>query len=528
MISLRPYQHEMVAAVESSPHRRVLCEAMTGLGKTVTFSELIRRHAGRALVIVHREELADQAAATIERVTGEVVGVEMGARTCVQSLWPPRVIVASVQSLVAGRHRRLDLLAKSPPSLVIVDECHHVVASTWRRVIDRFPDARVVGVTATADRGDRVGLADVFDDVCFRFNAYDAIDAGWLVPIRASTVQVQGLSYETVRTTAGDLNGADLERVLADERVPQGFAGGLAAFCDRGHKVLAFCPSVACAERVAEICCRRSAGMAACVSGRTPPEERAAMIASFRRGTLRALLNCAVLTEGFDCPDVSAVALLGATKSRVKYVQMIGRGLRPLPGVVDALGSAEERRAAIAASGKQHLLIIDFAGQAGRHSLCSPIDVLAGRLPAEVVRRARRRIESGDEVDVASAVEDARREEEAARVRRLKVVASVRLHVRAAVDPREITTVALPAPQRWDVPASDRQRAMLERYGVDARAMTKRSAGVVIDEVIRRSRERLCSLKQEQLLRRLGCTLESLPTKDEASRMIDVALGKEA
>lgn len=529
---LRPYQIDMVQAVEESPHRRVLVEAMTGLGKTVVFTELARRHlahadgVARVLVVVHRAELAEQACRTISSMTGEVVGVEMGSQSCLGEMWLPRIIVASVQSLVAGGGRRLGRLADTPPTLVIVDECHHAAASSWRRVIDSFPDARVVGVTATADRADKVGLGEIFGGVAYRYDAYSAIEDGWLVPLRATSVRVTGLSYEGVRTTAGDLNGADLERVLNAERVPQGFAAGLCRFVEQSHKVLAFCPSVAAAAKVAEICNRRMSGVAGIVTGDTPESERSETIARFRAGDIRVLVNCAVLTEGFDCPDATAVALCGATKSRTRYVQMIGRGLRPLAGVVDGILDASERRAAIAASGKPHCLIIDFVGDSGRHSLMGPIDILGGRVPVEVSRRARRIIEDeGDEIDVDAAIERARLEEEQAIARRASLVAKVQLSIRRPMDPRSMSGVALPAPARWEQPASERQAAMLERIGVDVRGLTRRQANTLISEVVRRSRLGLCTLRQQRLLRDLGHSTDPLPTRAEASDLISDAIG---
>ena len=132
-MNLRPYQSEMVARVFSSSSRSSLIEAMTGLGKTVTFAEIAKRWHGNVLVLVHREELADQAARTLEYIAGEPVGIEMAARTTLDMpLTPPRIVVASVQTLVAAGGRRLEALAKLGFNLVIVDECHHVSTSECR------------------------------------------------------------------------------------------------------------------------------------------------------------------------------------------------------------------------------------------------------------------------------------------------------------------------------------------------------------------------------------------------------------
>lgn len=533
---LRPYQQTIVDRVAECDSNRILVEAMTGLGKTVMFSRIAHDWHGRVLVLVHREELAAQAERTIRSLVGDDVGIEMADRTVLGTLLGrPRVIIASVQSLVASRGRRLEQIAEMPPSLIIVDECHHATARTWRRVIDRFPDARVLGFTATGDRADGAGLAGVFDTVAYRYGAYDAIADGWLVPIRAVSVRVAGLDYSGVRTTAGDLNGADLEKVLADERVPQGFAAGLHEFVEEGHRILAFCSSVDCADRVAEILNRRDAAMArstgriwgseiaAFVSGSTPAAERQRIIADFRNGTTRVLLNCAVLTEGFDDPGITAVAVLGATKSRNRYVQMIGRGLRPLPGLVDGIATAADRRAAIEASDKDAMLIIDFAGIAGRHSLMGPLDVLGVDLPAEEREAAKRVIsESGDGTDVMEAIEEARRREAA---RRAKVVATARIHRSQPIDPRSIEGVTIPPPSRWDSPITDKQRAFIEKAGFSCEGLTKRAAGKLITHVIDRRNKGLSTPKQIRFLGRYGIDANDM-TMQQASSLIDEFIGK--
>lgn len=532
---LRPYQQDMIQSVLASTARTSLIEAMTGLGKTVVFSHLAKHWSGNVLVLIHREELADQATQTLERVTGEEVGVEMGPRTTLdRSLMVPRIVVASVQSLTASRNARLKRLVTRRPSLVIVDECHHAAAGTWRRVLDHLPDARVVGVTATADRADKRGLGSVFEEVSYRYDAHAAIDDGWLVPVRCRSVRVRGLSYKGVRTTAGDLNGADLERVLTAERVPQGFAAGLHEFTRDGHKVLAFCPSVACAETVCEILNRREDGVAAFVSGTTPRTQRATIVDQFRDGTIRCLVNCSVFTEGFDVPDVSAIALCGGTKSRSKYVQMIGRGLRPLPGTVDGIDTAEERRERIASSPKAHCLIVDFAGDTGRHQLVGPLDVLADdSMPEATRQRVARALQDGGERSIEEAVEITEQEIEEQRrreaARRRKVVADVRLRVGQLIDPRRFDAIVpLPPAGRYEPPATERQVAMLAKQKIDTAHLTKRQANRLISEIIQRSKDGRCSIKQEQLIRTLGGTVDHVTTREEASREIDRLLGKPA
>lgn len=528
-MNLRPYQSEMVARVFSSSSRSSLIEAMTGLGKTVTFAEIAKRWHGNVLVLVHREELADQAARTLESIAGEPVGIEMAARTTLDMpLTPPRIVVASVQTLVAAGGRRLEALAKRGFNLVIVDECHHAAARTWRRVLDKFPNARVLGVTATADRADEQSLRSLFSEVLYRYTAHEAIDDGWLVPAMCQSVRIAGLSYAGVRTTAGDLNGADLERVLTAERVPQGFAAGLVEAADAGHRVLAFCPSVACAETVCEIANRRQPGVAAFVSGQTSRLDREAIVRRFRDGDLKVLVNCSVFTEGFDVPHVSCIALCGATKSRAKYVQMVGRGLRTLPGLVDQYETAEARRAAIAGSDKPHLLILDFAGDTGRHRMVGPADVFAGKANDSIKAEVNRKIAESDEaMAIDEATDEVMAEIEAAKAReaarRAKLVADVQLRRSRVLDVRRLDgTITLPPAAVGDPPATERQVAMLDRAGFDTSRMTKKQANRLITEIIQRSKEGRCTIKQEALIRELGGEGDvSRMTRDEASTMID-------
>lgn len=429
-MNLRPYQNDAVEKVFESfeSHRSALVVMPTGTGKTVLFSEVIRRWpefaitrspwaAPRVLVIAHREELIRQAADKIKRVTGTGVDIEMAdqfaARDSMFGAAP--VVVASKDTL---HEKRLKRFRPDEFGLIITDEAHHAVAQTYRRIYDYFPEAKHLGVTATPDRTDEEALGQVFETVAFNYELTDAIKDGWLVPIRVAPMRVEGLDYDHVRTTAGDLNGKD----LADElgKFLQQIAFGTVRTA-RWNKTLVFSDSVANAERLAEIINRPGKAdapqltRARWICGKTDRDVRAQDLRDYAEGRFQFLVNVGVFTEGFDEPSIGAISLGRPTESRSLFAQMVGRGTRPLPGVVDGLESAEERRAAIAASRKPHLDILDFVGNRGKHELVTPADLLGGNYSQAAVQRAEQIAEAesaktGRAVDVAESLDRAEKQ----------------------------------------------------------------------------------------------------------------------
>lgn len=533
-MKLRPYQTRAAEAVIAAwwEHDSALVVMPTGCGKTVLFADIIRRVFPRkCLVIAHREELIFQAQHKIEAVTGLHAEIEMGAyRANTSGLFgTAQVVVSSIQTLTAGgdgsgRMTRFD------PSLfgaVIIDEAHHACADTYRRVLRYFrtnAGVRVLGVTATPDRADELALGQVFQTVAFDYEILDAIRDGWLVPVQQQVVAVEDLDFSNMRTTAGDLNGADLARVMESEKVLHEIAGpSLDIIGDR--RALAFTSSVRHAEALTEIFNRHRQGMAAFVCGKTPKEERRQLLADFAAGKYQVMCNCGVLTEGFDDPGVEVVIMGRPTKSRALYAQMIGRATRPLPGVVDeADDSPEHRRQSIAQSGKGSCLVVDFAGNAGRHKLVSTADILGGRETDEVIARAARKArETGraenteDLIEQAKAELDAEREKEAARRARLK--ARTRYST-SAINPFDVFAIS---PPRVSAPSdrqlSEKQRATLEKQGIDPDRMDYREAKALLAEIFRRWNNDLCSYKQAKLLKKYG--LPADVTRAEASSLID-------
>ncbi len=535
-MKLRSYQAAAVDGIFEAwrTSRSTLLVQPTGTGKTVTFAHVIHRMPmGRALVLAHREELIFQAADKIARVTGHPPDIEMAEmRADHGMLGKARVVVSSIQTQCAGRNGDSRMKRFNPQefSLLVVDEAHHATAPTYRRVLEHYgqnPDLKILGVTATPDRHDEEALGQVFDSVAFDYELLDAIHDGWLVPIRQRSVVVDGLDYSSIRTTAGDLNGADLERVLVYETDLQKVVGPAYEMA-AGRKTLVFAASVAHAERLCEIFNRHRSECARFVTGTTPKDERRGMLADYAASKFQILVNVGVATEGFDEPGIQVVVMARPTKSRALYAQMAGRGTRPLPGLVDAHETAAARRAAIAASAKPACEIIDFVGNSGRHKLVTTADILGGNYSDEVVDRARKMAEEADgaAVDMGEALVDAERELAEARERARRAAIRVRArYTTQVVDPFEVFHVEPWRERGWDTgrQPSEKMLALLEKNGIDTHSLTFTQAKQLVGEIIHRYETKQCSYKQARLLARFGYPTD-VPFA-EASRLID-ALAK--
>lgn len=357
-IKLRDYQTECIDAVFSAWGQGVRRPAVvlpTGAGKTVVFSALVGRFqdkqrgpldefkvdpsAGhRVMVLVHRDELADQALSKLRDVLPADVSV--GKVKARDNDITADVMVCSVQTLASARRLAalVDIQSKSAPGrvgLIITDECHHAAAASYRKVYDAFPDALNLGVTATMARGDGVGLGSVWEEVVYTRSILWMISKGFLCDVKTHRVDIDGLDMGDVKSTAGDYQAGALGEALEES----GFADVVAkAHAEHAgdRPTIVFTPTVATAELAAEAL-NASGCPTAVITGATPPEERHAAYDRFRTGEVRALANCMVLTEGFDAPWASCAIVARPTQSAPLYTQMVGRVLRTYPGKTDAL-----------------------------------------------------------------------------------------------------------------------------------------------------------------------------------------------
>ena len=343
-VELRPYQREAIDAVLEARHRgirRMLLALPTGAGKTIIFSELIRRARHPVLVLAHRDELLGQACRKIEAALRRnaddrrTVALERGLRRAPREAG---VVVASIRSLHEGRIG--GALAGRDIRLVIYDECHHAVADANRRVLEQigvFADdwpGTLVGFTATTRRADGRGLGEVFEEIVYERSLRQMIDDGYLRPLR-------GLRFSTAADlTSVTIRGEDFDEEELEEAVDVESRNLLVARaiqeCTRDRRTIAFCVTVRHAENLARAL--RELGVpAAMVCGDMPKPDRARTLRRFADGGLRVITNVGVLTEGFDDPGVSAVAMVRPTRSVSMYLQCVGRGMRLSPDAEDCL-----------------------------------------------------------------------------------------------------------------------------------------------------------------------------------------------
>ncbi|MBT9282080.1 MAG: DEAD/DEAH box helicase family protein [Hydrogenibacillus schlegelii] len=367
-ITLRPYQEEAVAAVEAAYARgirRPVVAMATGLGKTIVFAEILRRRGDTALVIAHRDELIRQA---VEKIATVIPHAEIGVVKGQEDQPDAQIVVASVQSL---HPKRLSRWAPGRFATVVIDEAHHAIAPSYRRVVDHLQPDLLLGVTATPFRGDRITLKGIFDDVVYSFGIVDGIRSGYLADIEAYRIETK-ISLDAVRTAAGDFVERDLARAIDVPDRNKAVVQAYRRHAD-GRKAIVFAAGVRHAESlVGEF--RKDGVRAEAVFGHTPAEERRAVLERFRAGEIPVLVNVAVLTEGFDEPSVEAVILARPTKSLVLYTQMVGRGTRLSPG-------------------KDRVILIDVVDATVRHRLITideligvPGRVKSGRRISDVVR----------------------------------------------------------------------------------------------------------------------------------------------
>lgn len=533
-MKLRPYQQSAVDAIfdawESSDS--TLAVMPTGTGKTVVLANVIkRRPGGRAMLLAHREELIWQGASKIEAVTGIAPDVEMAEMRARNDLFHRKdVVVSSIQTQNSGMGGKGRMTNFDPLefSMLIVDEAHHAVAPSYRKVIDYYrqnPTLKILGVTATPDRADELALGQVFGSAAFDYELVDAINDGWLVPIKQQAVVVDGLDYSSVRNGIdGDLSAADLERVLVAEEALHRIANPTYALA-AGRKALVFAASQAHAEKLTGILNRYRQGCADWICDKTPKEERRKLLDRYRQSKFQFLVNVDIATEGFDVPDIQVVVMARPTKSRAKYAQMVGRGTRPLPGLVDAFDDAGQRRDAIAGSGKPWVEVIDFVGNSGKHRLVCTADLLGGKYEeAVIVAAAKKAQAAGGPVDMAEALAEAQREleEEKAReaARRAKITLAAHYRIQE-VDPFEVFNVKRDRERGWDVgrEPTPKMLALLEKQGVPTKGMNFTHAKQLIGEITGRWDSHKCSFKQARLLKRYGYAADV--SFEEAKRLID-------
>ncbi len=538
----RPYQREAVtktlSAWKETPSALIVMP--TGTGKTVVFASIIRaRFPKKAMVIAHRQELVWQARERIQEVTGLTVDIEMGAyksRT-EAGLFQPKasVIVSTVQTHVAGGDGggRIGKFDPYEFGTLIIDEGHHATSPSYRRIIDYYrtnPNLVVLGVTATPDRADEEALGQVFEQVSFKYEVLDAIKDGWLVPIEQQMVSVDTLDFSKVRTTAGDLNGADLAAVMESEKNLHGIASSTIEIIGE-RRGIGFASSVNHAKILSDIFNRHRMGMSSWVCGKTDKEERKSIIEAFAKGKIQWLWNCGVFTEGFDDSGVEVISMARPTESRSLYAQMAGRATRPHKSIAHKLNDIPVgalRRLAIGQSVKPSCLIIDYVGNSGKHKLMTTADILGGNYSEEAIKAATDfAIRTGKPLRISKTIEEQeelleakkkRELEESARKSRLVIPATYKMQKVDPFDLLQVKPVTNTGIQNNKV-LSERQRKVLKNAGYNPDSMEYGRAAQLVSLIVERFRNGKCSLGQAKLLKKFGQDVNM--SKEAAKKTID-------
>jgi superfamily II DNA or RNA helicase len=487
-MDLRPYQLEAVRRIRAEwakGNRRTLLVLPTGTGKTIVFSAVTKeivREGGRVLILAHREELLNQAADKLMKSTGLGCALEKAESTCLGEWF--RVVVGSVQTLM--NEKRLAAFPKDYFSLIIIDEAHRSLGASYQRILDYF-DAKVLGVTATPDRGDMRDLGEIYHSLAFEYPLPQAIKDGYLCPIRALTIPLK-LDLTRVGTRGGDFRAEDVGNAL--EPYLHQIAAEMVQHC-QNRRTVVFLPLIATSQKFAAILAGYGLRVAE-VNGESP--NRREVLDDFNAGKYDVLCNSMLLTEGWDCPPVDCIVNLRATKVRSLFCQIIGRGTRIHPG-------------------KDYLLVLDFLWQTARIDLCRPAHLLG--VTKEVADAMTARLEkAGGAVDLQEVEAQAEGDVQQTREEALaKKLAEQRNKKRALVDPLQyemsIHSLDLanyvPAFGWESEPVKPDQRAALEKAGIFADEITCAGKAEKLLEAVNTRRDRgLSTAKQIRCLEKYG------------------------
>lgn len=504
-MNLRPYQLAAKAAVfeQWESVDKTLLVLPTGTGKTIVFSAVTEecvRQGKRVLILAHRGELLAQAADKLYKTTGLKSAVEKAEQSCLGSFY--RVTVGSVQTLM--REKRLKGFSANYFDTIIIDEAHHAISESYQNVLRHFPAAKVLGVTATPDRGDMKDLGSVFESLAYEYTLPQAIKEGYLSPIKAVTIPLT-LDISGVATQAGDFKASDIDTAL-DPYLYQ-IADEMLKYCAE-RKTVVFLPLVKTSQKFRDILNERGF-RAAEVNGES--EERAEILEAFDKGKYNVLCNSMLLTEGWDCPSVDCVVVLRPTKVRGLYCQMVGRGTR-------------------LCEGKTELLLLDFLWHTERHELCRPAHLICQN--EEVAQKMTENLadEAGCAVDIEEAEKQASEDVVAQREEALaKQLKAMKTRKRKLVDPlqyemsiqAEDLSSYVPA-FGWEcAPATDKQRERLEKLGILPDAIENAGkASLILDRLEKRRAAGLTTPKQIRLLENYGFQHVGKWSFEQASGMI--------
>jgi len=506
-MELRPYQREAVDSVFKEwceeHHSKTLLVLPTGTGKTIVFCKITERcvrGGERVLILAHRGELLEQAAEKLEKATGLKCAVEKAEQTC-KSTWY-RAVVGSVQTL--SRDKRLEQLGHDFFDTIIIDEAHHALSESYQHILSYFNNAKVLGVTATPDRGDRRNLGQYFDSIAYEYTLPQAIKEKYLTPIKAQTIPLD-IDISNISIQAGDYKTSEIGTAL-DPYLPA-IADTMQEYAGE-RKTVVFLPLIKTSQKFCDLLNKRGF-KAAEVNGNS--DDRAKILSDFSAGKYNVLCNSMLLTEGWDCPDVDCVIVLRPTKVRSLYCQMVGRGTRLAPN-------------------KDYLLILDYLWHTGRHDLCQPACLICQS--DEVSKRATEILKDSEEpMDIEAVEKEAEEDVIAQREKALaEQLAAQRYKKQKLVDPLQFE-MSIQAEDLsgytpsfgWEMsPPTTKQISTLEKYGIFADEIDNSGkAKLLLDRLAKRRSAGLATPKQIRFLENRGFLHVGTWSLDTAKKLIN-------
>lgn len=505
-MELRPYQQEAKNSVFEQWEKlnKTLVVLPTGCGKTIVFAKVTEecvRRGKRVLILAHRGELLEQASDKILKATGLRCAVEKAEETCLGSWY--RIAVGSVQSL--QREKRLAQFDPDYFGTIIIDEAHHCITDGYQKILQHFPDAKVLGVTATPDRGDMRNLGEYFESLAYEYTLPKAIKEGYLSPIKALTIPLQ-LDLSGVSMQAGDFKAGEIATAL-DPYLYQ-IADEMEKYC-QDRKTVVFLPLVKTSQKFRDIL-NEKGFQAAEVNGES--KDRAEVLEDFDHDKYNVLCNSMLLTEGWDCPSVDCVVVLRPTKVRSLYSQMVGRGTRLNPG-------------------KEDLLLLDFLWHTERHELCHPANLICES--EEVARKMTENLEkeAGCPIDLEEAEKQASEDVVAQREEALaQKLAEMKRRKKKLVDPLQFE-MSIQAEDLsgyvptfgWEMsPPTDKQKATLEKLGILPDEIDNQGkASKLLECLDKRREEGLTTPKQIRFLESRGFEHVGTWQFETAKKLID-------
>ena len=510
LMTLRPYQqeaHDAVLSMWKDGADRLLLVLPTGTGKTIVFAAITNdrvKEGSRVLILAHRGELLDQAADKLRKSTGLGSALEKAESSCFGSWY--RVVVGSVQTLM--RENRLKKFPENYFSTIIIDEAHHVISDSYQKVLQHFPRAKVLGVTATPDRGDMKDLGTYFEHIAYEYTLPQAIREKYLSPIRALTVPLK-IDISQVSVQAGDFKVGEIGTAL-DPYLEQ-IATEMESYC-KDRKTVVFLPLVKTSQKFRDIL-NAHGFMAAEVNGNS--EDRAEILEDFDTGKYNVLCNSMLLTEGWDCPSVDCIIVLRPTKVRSLYCQMVGRGTRLFPG-------------------KDHLLLLDFLWLTDRHDLRHPASLICED-PEVAQRMTENLTKEPQAVDIEAAEGQASEDVQAQREEALaKLLAEQKRKKSRLVDPLQFAMSIMdmdlvnyvPPFGTAMQPPTESQKKTLEKLQINPEGVeSSGQADMLIDRIYDRRDSGMATPRQIRQLENRGFENVGSWSFEQARRLIDRIAG---